>query len=212
MNAPRGAPENPRIYHITHVDNLVSICREGRLWCDSHRTLNGLQSTNIGYSHIKQRRMRRRVMKAAGGCVGDYVPFYFCNRSIMLYVISCGHDDYKGGQSKIVHLVSSVEKAVATGRPWTFTNGHAELAYTSFFDDLADLDKVDWTVMDVRRWGGDEVVKNRRQAEFLVHEWFPWSAVEQIGVINDHMRQTTLEIIKEFAYVPPVTTEPQWYY
>ena len=44
------------IYHITHVENLASIIEADRLWCDAQRIAKGLANTNIGYSHIKQRR------------------------------------------------------------------------------------------------------------------------------------------------------------
>ncbi|MCI9882295.1 MULTISPECIES: DarT ssDNA thymidine ADP-ribosyltransferase family protein [Methylobacterium] len=31
----RRAPANPKIYHVTHVDNLPNIIRDGRLYSDS---------------------------------------------------------------------------------------------------------------------------------------------------------------------------------
>jgi hypothetical protein len=42
-----------------------------------------------------------------GTCVGEYVPFYFCPRSVMLYVINKGNHldlQFRDGQSGIVHL------------------------------------------------------------------------------------------------------------
>ena len=75
---------NRAIYHITHADNLEQIVREGRLWCDAQRIARGLAHTNIGYSHIKARRMRHPVTVSAGGTLGEYVPFNFCPRSVML--------------------------------------------------------------------------------------------------------------------------------
>src|SRR5579863_4769071 len=121
------AAMNPQIYHITHVRNLRGILQQGRLWCDSQRIGLGLANTNIGYSHIKARRLRHRVTVAAGGTLGDYVPFNFCWRSVMLYVVSRGHDDYTGGQRGVVHLVSSLASIQATGRPFLFTDLHADL-------------------------------------------------------------------------------------
>ena len=64
---------NRAIYHITHVENLASIVRQARLWSDAQRVAQGFASTNIGYSHIKARRMRRVVTVAAGGTLGEYV-------------------------------------------------------------------------------------------------------------------------------------------
>lgn len=95
------AVTNRAIYHITHADNLAQIVLEGRLWCDAQRIARGLANTNIGYSHIKARRMRHPVTVAAGGTLGEYVPFNFCPRSVMLYVVAQGHENYREGQRAI---------------------------------------------------------------------------------------------------------------
>jgi hypothetical protein len=36
------------IYHITHVENLVSIIRDGGLWSDAERDRRGLVHENVG--------------------------------------------------------------------------------------------------------------------------------------------------------------------
>lgn len=115
-------PSDPPIYHITHVDNLSGIVREGGLWCDSQRVARKLGSTNIGHAHIKGRRLTRQVDTTAGGMLGDYVPFNFCPRSVMLFAVHKGHKDYTGGQENVVHLISSVRRAVALQRQWAFTD------------------------------------------------------------------------------------------
>jgi hypothetical protein len=98
MNTP-GAPSDPPLFHITHVDNLSGILREGGLWCDAERIARHLASTNIGHLHIKNRRLSRPVTTRAGGRLGDYVPFNFCPRSVMLYAVHRGHQDYGGVRS-----------------------------------------------------------------------------------------------------------------
>jgi hypothetical protein len=82
---PGAVPLNPPIFHITHVENLPSIVAHGCLWSDSQRIARNLETTNIGYSHIKQRRLNRLVTAGVGGKLGDYVPFNFCPRSVMLF-------------------------------------------------------------------------------------------------------------------------------
>src|SRR5688572_32706394 len=86
----------------------------------------------IGMSTIKQRRLRLPVHCHPGDCVGDYVPFYFCPRSIMLFVIhQANHPDltYRGGQGPIVHLEADlrqvVEWATENGRRWAFSLSNA---------------------------------------------------------------------------------------
>lgn len=50
-----------KISHITHFDNLDSILSQGCLWSDAKRIELGLINQNIGYRHIKQRRLVRPV-------------------------------------------------------------------------------------------------------------------------------------------------------
>lgn len=173
------------------------------------RLARGLVPTNIGQRHIKRRRLTRAVTTRAGGKLGDYVPFNFCPRSMMLYVVNQGHDDYGGGQTEIVHLVSRVSTAIRQGRPWAFTDRHAELAHALHFDDLADLGEVPWHVMDVKYWSQ---VKEERQAEFLVHDFFPWTAVEAVGVWGQATATKVHQAMRAASHRPAVSVEREWYY
>ena len=203
----------PPIYHITHIANLASIIEQGRLWSDARRIALGLANTNIGYSHIKSRRLRHPVGVSALGTLGQYVPFNFCPRSVMLYVVSKGHADYGGDQGSVLHLVSSVATVLATGRPHFFTDRHADLGYARQFDDLTLLaDEVDWAAMPVRQWGGDQDLKERRQAEFLVHDWLPWEAVEEIGVMSPATAEAAQAMLADVEHKPHVVVRRDWYY
>lgn len=200
------------IFHITHVDNLRGIMSEGRLWSDAQRVWRGFANTNIGYSHIKARRMRHPVTVARRGTLGQYVPFNFCPRSIMLCAVHCGHEGYDDGQSSVVHLVSSVETITSSGRPWFFTDRHADLRYTRQFDSLDKLSEVDWSVMPIKFWGGDEELKEKRQAEFLVYDWCPVNAIRSIGVINKGMIEKVSNAIAQSRHKPVVEVHRDWYY
>jgi len=153
--------------------------------------------------------MSRAVLVSAGGTLGDYVPFNFCPRSVMLYAVHRGHQDYLGGQEAIVHLVSSVRIAVGVGRPWAFTDRHAELEHALIFDDLSMLKEVRWYVMSQMYWTD---VKEERQAEFLVHQFFPWTAVVEIGVMSAAMGQRVHSMIAPAQHRPTIKTTPSWYY
>lgn len=207
---PGTIPPNPPIFHITHVENLPSMIAHGRLWSDRQRIVRNLVTKNIGYSHIKERRLNRPVTTTFGGKLGDYVPFNFCARSVMLYVVSRGHEDYAGGQEQIVHLVSSVNTAITLGKPWAFTDRHADLGYASYFDSLDRLSEVDWTTMPLIYWASNDDTKEKRQAEFLVYESFPWAAVERIGVMNGVTAAKLSALLR--SGTPPVAIQPDWYY
>ena len=207
---PGAIPPNPQIFHITHVENIPSILGHGCIWSDSQRIKRNLVTTNIGYSHIKQRRLNRPVTTGVGAKLGDYVPFNFCARSVMLYVVARGHEDYVGGQDQIVHLVSSVNTAIALGKPWAFTDLHADLGYATYFSSLDKLGEVDWTVMPLTYWANNDDTKQKRQAEFLVYDSFPWSAVELIGVRTPAIAAHLRPLIP--GGTPPVAIKPNWYY
>ena len=68
--------------------------------------------------------------------------------------------------------------------------------------------------MELMRWGGAAKadVREKRQAEFLVHDWFPWSCVERIGVHNLKIQAQVRTILAAASHQPPVTVEKAWYY
>jgi len=197
------------IYHISHLRNLNRILQEGGLHCD--RKAQDLKSVNIGHMHIKERRLRRTVPVGSRGSVGDYVPFYFATRSPMLFAISRGAvEGYAEGQNPVIYLCSTVETVQQARLRWVFTEGHADMDYTDFFDDLKDLDKVDWALMKQRYWNDtndDPDRKRRRQAEFLVHDFFPWELVNYVGVFDDKAAHAVDLILQKGN--PPVGG---WYY
>jgi hypothetical protein len=200
------------IYHISHMRNLKRILAEGGLHCD--RTAQGLKSVNIGHMHIKERRLRREVPVGRKGTVGEYVPFYFAPRSPMLYAISRGAvEGYAEGQNPVIYLCSTVEVVDKAGLSWVFTEGHADMSFTDFFDNLGDLDKVDWALMKEKYWNDtndDPDRKRRPQAEFLVHGFFPWELVSYIGVYDRSTAEAVGEVLK--THSPKVGIEQGWYY
>ncbi len=203
--------EMDRIYHITHVCNVPGIVARGGLVCDRERRRLGFECQEIGYAHIKERRLRRQIDLPPGGTLGDFVPFYFCPRSVMLYVIHQRNTDYKGGQEQIVHLEVSIPSAVAEGRPWLFTDRHAEMGFAGYYCDLADLTKLPWNVIHSNDWGGDER-RHQKQAEFLVHTFLTWSCVGRIGVQNREVAAQVEQALKSSSHKPPVSVQPSWYY
>jgi hypothetical protein len=192
--------------------------------CDAEADRRGLCARSIAYDTIKERRKRRAVKTlggqpvAAGGMLADYVPFYFCNRSPMLGAIHKGRvPAYQGGQRDVVYLVAHVETVAAQVPAWCFTNGHAVEAVTEFYSQLADLVHVDLEAVRTWRWGGrwllaDPDVMRRKQAEFLVHQRFPWVLFYGIGVLDAAMAGQVGAALAETAHKPRVTIEPNWYY
>ena len=211
-------PARPKIFHITHVDNLSSIVGAGELLSDATMIARGGRQTGIGMSAIKQRRLALPVTCHTNDRVGDYVPFYFCPRSIMLFVIHCAnHPDltYRGGQTPIVHVQADLHAVITWARQhnrrWAFSLSNAGARYASFRADPAELDQIDWSAIastDFR----NGTVKEAKQAEFLVHASFPWELVEAVGVISRIVRGQVETAIAASTHRPPVNVRPKWYY
>ena len=205
------------IYHITHIDNLESILSEGGLLAYNVMLETQTNYTNIAYENIQDRRATIRVPCGGGGVLhDDYVPFYFAPRSPMLYTINRGNvKSYTQGQSTVIHLVSYVENIEAADLSFVFTDGHAVMAFTDFFDDLNYLSAIDWDVMESRYWNDtneDNDRKRRRQAEFLVRYFFPWQLITEIGVMNSTIKTQVENILQNFTHQPSFIVRNNWYY
>ncbi len=210
---PRAAP---KIYHIVHVDRLPSIVADGALWCDAEAQRRASPGTTIGMSDIKQRRLTSPLNSHPGLRVGDCVPFYFCPRSVMLYLIwRANHPglDYRGGQGPIVHLEADLHEARSWAeqheRRWAFTLSNAGSCYFQDRCDLAQLDEIDWDAIRASRWRD---CKEEKQAEFLMERSFPWALVERVGVHSGHVRRQARAAMRAGGDRPVVELRQEWYY
>jgi len=212
-------PANIKIYHITHVDNLASILATGCIESDGLRYQAGQSQTTIGMTEIKRRRMFEiNVPCCPGTKVGDYVPFYFCSRSIMLFIIyRNNHRDmsYRGGQQPILHLQADMKEVVNWACEndvyWAFSDRNAGSYYSDFYNNVNDLENIDWSAVmenDFR----DPTVKDGKQAEFLIHGSCPWYLIEKIGVIDKNVQQQVDLILQGNSHKPFVSIERTWYY
>lgn len=210
--------KNLKIYHITHIDNLRSIV-DDVLWSDAERIRRKLDCTIVGISDIKRRRLQELEVDChPGTTVGNYVPFYFCARSIMLYLLHMGNAPglaYRGGQAQIIHCQADLDKvldwAKEKHRRWAFTKVNAGAYYARFFNERADLDNLDWDAINAIDWR-DPDIKESKQAEFLIEEYFPWALIEQIGVINTAIGDQVNTRLEGANHKPEVMVRRDWYY
>ncbi len=215
-------PDCPKIFHIVHVDRLASIVDDGFLRCDEMIAQSPKAGTTIGMGQIKRRRLETRLPSHPGLSVGQCVPFYFCPRSVMLYVIHRGNADgldYIGGQGPIVHLVAdlkaSVKWASCNSCRWAFTTSNAGSKYFADHSDLALLNEINWEAVRSTIWSGNGVapsIKEGKQAEFLVEGRFPWNLVERIGVYSRETYNQAADVLNSRSLHPPIHIMPEWYY
>lgn len=210
-------PEHPKIYHIVHVDNLASIIRDGCLWSDSIMSRRA-GSTVIGMGNIKRRRLQLPVSCHTDTRVGDYVPFYFCPRSIMLYVIYRANTpelQYRGGQEPIIHLEADLHTVIqwadSEQRPWAFSLSNAGAIYAQFRSRREELDEIDWKSVASNDFRNADV-KEAKQAEFLLHHSFPWQLFERVGVYSQGIAQRVSSAMQSSNHRPRLEIARAWYY
>lgn len=209
-------PPQPKIYHIAHVDRLPSIVADGFIWCDAEVIRRAPQGTTIGMSSIKQRRLTLSLNSHRGLHVGDCVPFYFCPRSVMLYLIYQGNHpelNYRGGQEPILHFEADLNAVVAWANAqaarWAFTLSNAGSYFFEDRSDLARLNEINWTAVQARDWRAH---KEGKQAEFLLERCFPWHLIERIGVKSKAVYGQVVNALPANGHRPTVEVLPDWYY
>ena len=209
-------PANPKIYHIVHVDNLASIIAAGGLMSDAEMA-GRPGGTVIGMGRIKARRLNELSLSCHPALrVGQCVPFYFCSRSVMLYMIHKRNEEltYKGGQEPIVHLEAdmraTIDWAQANGRRWAYTLSNAGSYYFEDRSSLDDLGDVNWNSVKARQWAG--AAKDGKQSEFLIEQAFPWHLVERIGVHSQPIAPRVAAAMHGAAHRPVLEIKRDWYY
>lgn len=212
-------PPYPKIYHITHLKNLPAILQNNGLHSDAKCLELGLGRELVGLSTIKARRLYQIEVKCnPGSKVGEYVPFNFCPRSVMLYILHKGNLpdlSYRDGQGPIVHLQADIQnvirKCTKKGTAWAFSDRNAGSFLARFYNRQCELDNINWNAVDATDFS-NATNKESKQAEFLVKDFFPWQWIEKIGVINLNMKNSVNKILLTAGQTTPLAVERSWYF
>lgn len=209
-------PAQPKIYHICHVDRLPSIVASRGLLSDAVIQQQALPGTVIGMNNIKQRRLTELTLTSHPGLyVGACVPFYFCPRSVMLFLIYRQNPEltYRGDQGTIIHLEADLHATVtwanAQARRWAFSLSNAGSRYFEDRADLTGLSEINWDAVQANNW---QHCKEEKQAEFLLENSFPWHLVERIGVLTKAVYGSVVNTLPINGHRPTVVIRPDWYY
>ena len=216
MEMHNQVPEEPKIYYIVHLDRLKSIVNNGYILCNREVEKQGLEGIEIGMSEIKQRRMNELKLSSHNIYVGDCVPFYFCPRSVMLYLLhKSNHQDmdYKEGQEPIVHLEADLYKVVKWGdvnnRRWAFTSSSAATRFFEDYTDLGELHQVNWNAVQADDW---RECRDEKQAEFLIEHSLPCELIKRIGVQSEKTKKLVFEAVSNSNWLLSIEIIEGWYY
>lgn len=168
-------PEKALLFRITHRDNLPWILDQG-LHC-ARTVQQDPDFVAIGNEELIDKRLDWPVPVAPGGCLGDYVPFYFTPWSPMLLNILTGRGVRRREPDEIVFVISSAHGLARSGVALVFTDRHAYLRAANFSSHLQDLGTlVPWDALQKRDFKKDPLrpqAFERYQAEALAHRHVP---------------------------------------
>lgn len=200
---------------MTHIDNLPIILRDG-MYAPNVKTYP--EYINIGDVSLIEQRGVFYVPISPGGVLAEYVPFYFGGHSPMLLNIKTGHRGVqKREQREIVFLCTHIDIVTQVCPEFCFTDGHAKDRMTAFFNNLVDLDKVDWTAVEEQYWYSTEDKPDRmrrKQAEFLIKTHVPISCISGIIVLDEVAKEKVEQMMMAAGIILPifVDTKRKYYY
>jgi hypothetical protein len=206
-------PDKALIWRIVHRDNLPWILDNGL-----HCANSGVLSPNyvhIGNPELIDKRRHRAVPIAPGGRLANYVPFYFTPFSVMMKNIHSGWGVLQRRNEEIAILVSSLHRVKSMGLPFVFTDAHAYPDWTNYYSDLAQLDKIDWEILqrrDFKRDPDDPRKMERYQAEALIFHHLPIKGILGIVCYNTKLKQEFEKQIQPKGLQMPVYARAGWYF
>lgn len=203
------------IFRITHIANISHILEFGITHKNSSNSNPSYKA--IGDSSLIETRTAFELDN--GNYLGDYIPFYFGQRSPMQFVIERGHnnvDTVKADQ--ILYCVSSVNKVIEARIPFIYTDGHATDKLTTFYsssDVMGIEEHVDFDATKARKWAewanpDDLDLKRRKEAEFLIETDLNYELVLGFVVRYEFVKE---RLMKEFDIEEKkIVVRPNYYY
>lgn len=207
-------PAKALIFRITHRDNVPWILANGL-----HARNGGLTDPNfrpIGNRDLIKKRIDHPVAAGPGGTLSDYIPFYFTPFSMMLLNIMTGYNGVpKVPNEEIVILVSSLRKLAMMNIEFVFTDQHAYLGMAEHFIDLAQLDRIDWPILqnrDFERDNNDLGKTDRYQAEALVWKHLPAEGILGICCFTEGVRDDLKARADNLGSSMSILKKAEWYF
>ena len=134
---------------------------------------------------------------------------------MMMNIHSGRGEVQRRSNDEIVILVSSIHHLQQQNIPFVFTDSHAYYAWSDFYSEITDLDKVDWPLLqcrDFKRDQNDPAKFERYQAEALVHQHCPISGLLGMICHSDNVKLQLEGLIAQRQLVLPVHTRKEWYF
>ncbi len=203
------------VFRIVSIQNLENDLSHGLF--SKRKAPTNKNRIVIGNEEIINERDIRQVKCYPGTVVNDYVPFYFSVRTPMLYNIVTGMGVPKRDQKEIVYICCQLTDLSTNKHQWCFTDGNAAKKISKFYNDLNQLDRVDWRSISTTDFktdnaDGDEDRIRKKHAEFLVKDKVPVSKIHGIAVLNNSVKTEVEKIIVKCNLAIEVKVKSNFYF
>ena len=123
----------------------------------------------------------------------------------------------KQDQKDLVYVVCKIKNITENCPEWCFTDGHAKNNLTKFYNNLDQLENLDWETIRLQYWRDTEEDYDRmrrKQAEFLVKGHVPANCICGIIVLDSDSAERAKAILKQVGIEIPVhvDTKRQYFY
>lgn len=207
--------QNERLYHFTHIDNVEKIIHSQCILAKNKITSS---ARSIAYSDIQDRRATMEVPVGPKGVMHDYVPFYFCKKSPMLYAVV---SNKIAEQSDLVYFEFPISLLDSEKAVFTSSSANSNIQ-PHFYSNVQELKQLDWDSIRTFKWGsqhdvfGDLPVRKKKMAEGLIWEHVDLASVLRITVWDRAKEDQILKWYENAKVAPPriVSNYPynKWYY
>jgi hypothetical protein len=207
-------PERALIFRIIHRANLPWVLRHG-LHCGNSATRSD-HWVSIGNQELIGKRAEWPVSALPGGVLNDYVPFYFTPFSVMMFNINTGRNGVtQYPKQDILILVANLRRVAQQGLTFLFTDSHANNTLVNYYNDLADLPRIDWRILqtrDFKRDPDDPAKFGRYQAEALIHRHCPLLGLSGVVCFSEGVKIGAEQAVSAANAPLQVAARPSWYF
>lgn len=121
----------------------------------------------------------------------------------------------KRSNEEICILVSSLPRVIALGLRFVFTDRHAYPPLARYFNDVAQLNEIDWPLLQARNFQrnpDDPAQIERYQAEALVYEHLPTEALLGVVCYTDAVKIMLENQVQARGLTLDIRAIPGWFF
>ncbi|WKZ58830.1 MAG: DUF4433 domain-containing protein [Cyclobacteriaceae bacterium] len=188
------------LFYITHLKNIQSILKLGIL---SHNSAHSKGVVAIDISNQQVNNRRNRIDPTIGN-IHDFAPLYINPKNPMLFFLC------KNGYRDNL-ILFKVNLHILLTENVAFSDGNAAVRSTSFYTNIDDFNKLNWTVIKDEYWTNHIDGKRIKCSEVLVKELIPLYYINEIHICNEKLIEDIMPLFPNHLGIK-IIVSPQLFF